>query len=38
MLTEKYLEALLVNAVRADVVWEAWDAGGITEAVAASGR
>ena len=38
MLTEIYLEALLVNEVLADLVWEAWDAGGITEDVAASGR
>ncbi len=29
MLTEIYIEALLVNEELADQVWEAWDAGKI---------
>jgi len=35
MLTEIYIEALLVDEERADQVWEAWDAGEISESVAA---
>ncbi len=31
MLTEIYVEALLVNEDLADQVWEAWDAGEIGE-------
>jgi len=27
MLTEAYIEALLVDEELADLVWEAWDAG-----------
>ena len=27
MLTELYIEALLVDSVLADLVWEAWDGG-----------
>jgi len=28
MLTELYIEALLINEELADQVWEAWDKGG----------
>ncbi len=35
MLTEIYIEALLVDEELADQVWEAWDAGEIDNAVAA---
>ena len=35
MLTELYIEALLVDEARADLVWEAWDAGMITSDLAA---
>ena len=35
MLTELYIEALLVNEELADLVWEAWDAGVIPDEVAA---
>ncbi len=31
MLTEIYVEALLVNEERADRVWEAWEAGNIDD-------
>ncbi len=34
MLTEVYIEALLVDEKLADQVWEAWDAGEIDEFVA----
>ena len=34
MLTEIYIEALLVDEVLADQVWQAWDAGKIDDAVA----
>ena len=34
MLTEIYIEALLVDEELADRVWEAWDAGEIDEATA----
>ena len=33
MLTEVYIEALLVNEDLADEVWEAWDAGEIDDQV-----
>jgi hypothetical protein len=32
MLTEIYIEALLVDEELADQVWEAWDAGSVTDA------
>jgi len=35
MLTEAYIEALLVNEELADLVWEAWDVGIITDDLAA---
>ena len=35
MLTEIYIEALLINEVLADQVWEAWDAGEIDDSTAA---
>ncbi len=35
MLTEIYIEALLVDEELADEVWEAWDAGEIDDRVAA---
>ena len=35
MLTEAYIEALLVDEGLADQVWEAWDAGEISDAGAA---
>ena len=35
MLTELYIEGLLVNEKLADLVWEAWDAGVITDEIAA---
>ena len=35
MLTELYIEALLVDEVLADLVWEFWDAGEISDQVAA---
>ncbi len=35
MLTEIYIEALLVDEELADLVWEAWDAGEIGDFVAA---
>ncbi len=34
MLTEIYIEALLVDEELADQVWEAWDAGGIDDLMA----
>ncbi len=34
MLTEIYIEALLVNKDLADQVWEAWDKGEIDDLVA----
>ncbi len=34
MLTETYIEALLVDEELADRVWEAWDKGEIDEATA----
>jgi len=34
MLTEIYIEALLVDEVLADEVWEAWDRGEIDDATA----
>jgi hypothetical protein len=38
MLTELYIEALLVDEELADMVWEAWDAELISDEVAASAR
>ena len=35
MLTEIYIEALLVDEELADQVWYTWDAGEISDAVAA---
>ena len=35
MLTRVYIEALLVDAVLADAVWALWDAGVITDDLAA---
>ena len=35
MLTELYIEALLVDEELADLVWEAWDVGIITDDLAA---
>lgn len=35
MLTETYIEALLVDEEMADQVWEAWDAGLISDELAA---
>ena len=35
MLTELYIEALLVDEELADLVWEAWDAGVIPDEMAA---
>ncbi len=35
MLTELYIEALLVDEELADLVWEAWDAGLIPNELAA---
>ncbi len=34
MLTELYIKALLVDEELADMVWEAWDAGVITDELA----
>ncbi len=34
MLTEIYIEALLVDEELADQIWEAWDGGDIDEATA----
>ena len=34
MLTEIYIEALLMDEALADQVWKAWDAGEIDEATA----
>ena len=34
MLTELYIEALLVNEELADLVWEAWDQGEINDEAA----
>ncbi len=34
MLTEAYIEALLVDEELADQVWKAWDAGEIDDAIA----
>ena len=34
MLTELYIDALLVNEELADRVWEAWDAGEIDDQIA----
>ena len=31
MLTKAYIEALLVDAKAADLVWEAWDEGPLSE-------
>jgi len=36
MLTELYIEALLVDEDLADQVWELWNAGVITDGLAAS--
>ena len=36
MLTEAYIEALLVDEELADQVWTAWDAGEIDDEVAAA--
>ena len=36
MLTERYIEALLVDEDLADLVWEAWNAGLIPDDLAAS--
>ena len=38
MLTEIYIEALLVDEDLADRVWEAWDGGEIDEATAVVAR
>ena len=38
MLTEAYLEALLVDEELADLVWEAWDGGMIDDELAAIAR
>ena len=38
MLTEIYIEALLVNEELADQVWEAWDKGEIDHGIAAALR
>jgi hypothetical protein len=35
MLTELYIEALLADEALADEVWELWDAGVITDGLAA---
>jgi hypothetical protein len=35
MLTEIYIEALLVDEVLADCIWELWNAGVITDLEAA---
>ena len=35
MLTELYIEALLVDAKGADAVWDAWDQGKLSDFVAA---
>ena len=35
MLTEIYIEALLVDEEAADLVWELWNSGVITDEVAA---
>ena len=35
MLTELYIEALLVEEELADLVWEAWDSGPISDELAA---
>ena len=35
MLTELYIEALLVDEELADLVWEAWEAGVIDDELAA---
>ncbi len=35
MLTEIYIEALLVNEEMADQIWMAWDAGQIDDCLAA---
>ena len=35
MLTQIYIEALLVDEDLADMVWDAWDAGIITDEAAA---
>ena len=35
MLTELYIEALLVNDDLADLAWEAWDSGVIDDEMAA---
>ncbi len=37
MLTRIYVEALLVDEELADQVWKAWDAGVITDSLAALG-
>ena len=38
MLTETYIEALLVDEELADQVWEAWDNGEIDDEIAAWAR
>ena len=35
MLTEIYIEALMIDEEAADQVWEAWEAGGICDDLAA---
>ncbi len=36
MLTRLYIEALLVDSVLADLVWEAWDNGKLNDVYAVS--
>jgi len=36
MLTKLYIQALLVDEELADLVWEAWDVGEITDELAVS--
>ena len=38
MLTDLYIEALLVDEELADLVWEVWDAGAIDDKAARSDR
>ncbi len=38
MLTELYIEALLVDEELAELVWEAWDAGKADDEAACIGR
>ena len=35
MFTRLYIEALLIDSVLADQVWEFWDAGAISDEIAA---